>query len=118
MGEKDKRFLGIHFGLVLAELICISGFSVELDRALSGNALSWAYVFEWPLFGGYAVYMWRRLQREEVGAERRRAGANSVATLASLDEYNEYLRSVHHRDPDGAAKESSASLDSEVPRTF
>ena len=44
----------INLGLFLAELICIPAFVFELDRALGGNTLSWAYVFEWPLLGGYA----------------------------------------------------------------
>lgn len=36
----------------------------QLSRAESGNELSWAYVFEWPIFAGYAVYMWWRLLHE------------------------------------------------------
>lgn len=30
----------------------------QITRALSGNTLSWAYVFEWPLLAVFAVYMW------------------------------------------------------------
>ncbi len=37
----------------------------QLNRAESGNTLSWAYVIEWPLLAGYAVYMWWKLGREE-----------------------------------------------------
>ena len=33
----------------------------QIERATSGNELSWAYVFEWPFFAAYAVYMWWRL---------------------------------------------------------
>jgi hypothetical protein len=33
----------------------------QIDRATGGNELSWAYVFEWPFFAAYAVYMWWRL---------------------------------------------------------
>ena len=33
----------------------------QLERALGGNTLSWAYTFEWPLFAGYAVYVWWQL---------------------------------------------------------
>ncbi len=33
----------------------------QIDRAASGNELSWAYVFEWPFFAAYAIYMWWRL---------------------------------------------------------
>ena len=30
-------------------------------RALGGNSFSWVYVFEWPIFAGFAVYMWWNL---------------------------------------------------------
>ncbi len=36
----------------------------QVTRALGGNELSWAYVFEWPLFAAYAIYMWWRLLHE------------------------------------------------------
>ncbi|HEY1829023.1 MAG TPA: hypothetical protein VGG38_02145 [Acidimicrobiales bacterium] len=50
-------------------LIIIPAFAALCDwqvhRALGGNSLSWAYVFEWPIFGGYAMYMWWRILHEE-----------------------------------------------------
>ena len=33
----------------------------QIYRAVDGNSLSWAYVFEWPLLGLFAVYMWWKL---------------------------------------------------------
>ncbi|MGH9121758.1 MAG: hypothetical protein ACRDYC_07405 [Acidimicrobiales bacterium] len=33
----------------------------QFGRATGGNTLSWAYTFEWPLFAGYAIYMWWQL---------------------------------------------------------
>ena len=36
----------------------------QVLRATSGNELSWAYVFEWPLFALYAIYMWWKLVHE------------------------------------------------------
>jgi len=36
----------------------------QASRAVGGNSLSWAYTFEWPLFAGYAVYMWWKLVHE------------------------------------------------------
>jgi hypothetical protein len=36
----------------------------QVYRALGGNELSWAYVFEWPFFAAYAVYMWWRFVHE------------------------------------------------------
>jgi hypothetical protein len=49
-------------------LVVVPGFMAlciwQLDRALGGNELSWAYVFEWPFFAAYAVYMWWRFVHE------------------------------------------------------
>lgn len=87
-------------GLVLAEMICVSGFTIEYLRARSGNTLSWAYVFEWPLFAGYAVYMWRKLLREEVEAPPPTDSLTPSATDQALETYNEYLRTVHGRNAD------------------
>jgi hypothetical protein len=36
----------------------------QVSRAVGGNELSWAYVFEWPIFAAYAVYMWWRFVHE------------------------------------------------------
>ena len=102
MAGEPKRILVIHLGLALAEAICISAFYVELRRALGGNSLSWAYVFEWPLFAGYAVYMWRRLLNEERHTSRRpTSNPSSTAVDPRLDAYNDYLESVHRDDATG-----------------
>jgi hypothetical protein len=49
-------------------LVVVPGFMAlciwQLSRALGGNDLSWAYVFEWPFFAAYAVYMWWRFVHE------------------------------------------------------
>lgn len=51
----------LHLTLALGLALCVAAFWFELSRALGGNALSWAYVFEWPLLGAFAVYMWWQL---------------------------------------------------------
>jgi hypothetical protein len=38
----------------------------QLHRAESGNSLSWAYTFEWPLFAIFAVVFWVKTIRDEV----------------------------------------------------
>jgi hypothetical protein len=48
----------VHITLVLVLALCISAFLFEVRRALGGNELSWAYVFEWPMFALFALYMW------------------------------------------------------------
>ena len=94
--------LRIHAGLVVAEAICIPAFLFELSRAQAGNRLSWAYVFEWPILGGYAVYMWAKMLREERGLDarstRRIRDAEHAAASApdpQLDAWNAYLAEVH-----------------------
>ncbi len=37
----------------------------QFERAYGGNTLSWAYTFEWPLFAGYAIYVWWQLIHDD-----------------------------------------------------
>jgi len=55
----------LHLTLAIGLSICLAAGGYELYRALGGNALSWAYVFEWPLFGGFGIYLWWRLLHED-----------------------------------------------------
>ncbi|WP_213453409.1 hypothetical protein [Rhizomonospora bruguierae] len=32
----------------------------QFTRASGGNSLSWAYMFEWPVFAGFVVFLWFR----------------------------------------------------------
>ncbi len=81
----------LHLTLALGLSLCIGAFIFEVTRALGGNTLSWAYVFEWPIFGVFAVYMWWNLlhgndgsrRKPEVGANAGpEVGANSEAAAA------------------------------------
>jgi hypothetical protein len=55
--------------------------------ALSGNTLSWAYTFEWPLFAIFGVVFWVRTVRDEVGLtairSARRASQAGTGTAAA-----------------------------------
>ncbi len=102
-------------------LIVVPGFMAlclwQLSRALGGNTLSWAYVFEWPLFAGYAIYMWWRLVHAApagtpppASAGNAAGGPNDSAAPdpagaprqqeedADLAAYNEYLAQLAERD--------------------
>ena len=57
---RGAEALRLHVTLAVGLLLCAAAFWFELQRALGGNALSWAYVFEWPLLAIFAVYMWSR----------------------------------------------------------
>jgi len=56
----------------------------QLHRALSGNGLSWAYTFEWPLFAGFAVVFWARTIRDEFRIKRGGVTASPDAEPADL----------------------------------
>ena len=66
----------LHATLAAGLTLCIGAFSFELARALGGHTFSWLYVFEWPMFAGFAVYMWWNLLQ---GNDRRRAPAKCRA---------------------------------------
>lgn len=94
-------------------LIVVPGFMAlclwQIDRALNGNTLSWAYVFEWPLFAAYAVYMWWRILHEKPDPEPAAAAAengHAPAEPSEQDEkedaemaaYNDYLARLAEQD--------------------
>ena len=55
----------------------------QYDAARSGNTLSWAYTFEWPLFGLYALYVWWRLINEKSTALARLWAARDRTAAAA-----------------------------------
>ncbi len=59
-----------HATLVVGLLLCGAAFWFELRRAEGGNELSWAYVFEWPLLGLFAIYMWWKILHPEFRLRR------------------------------------------------
>jgi hypothetical protein len=106
------RWLGWHLLMVVSFWGMLWLGDWQLHRALSGNGLSWAYTFEWPLFACFAVVFWAKTIRDEfrirrgevtvpdLSQEELPLGVGSVqaATAAPEDEedtelsaYNEYL---------------------------
>lgn len=114
------RILRLHFALIG----CVTAFTLLADwqfhRALSGNGLSWAYAFEWPLFIVYAFVLWRRLILDELGIETRPSShrhrfvptrfanrstlrqssriARDEAQDREREHYNAYLAALHAED--------------------
>lgn len=70
----------VHGTLVAVLVLCILAFRFELARALGGNGLSWAYVFEWPLFAAFGIYMWWTVLHG--GRSPRRDGRSPATRLA------------------------------------
>jgi hypothetical protein len=78
-----RRNLYTHLTALIVVPGCIALCWWQVTRALSGNSLSWAYVFEWPIFGGYAVFMWWKLIHEPApaaGSEPSDAGSKGSET--------------------------------------
>jgi hypothetical protein len=81
-----RRCIGLH----VLTLLLVSSFLLatwwQYESALGGNGLSWAYVFEWPAFAIYAVYMWWRLIHDKhtafdkLWAARQHAAADAFGT--------------------------------------
>jgi hypothetical protein len=64
------RWLGWHLLMVVSFLGMLWLGDWQLHRALSGNGLSWAYTFEWPLFACFAVVFWAKTIRDEFRIKR------------------------------------------------
>jgi hypothetical protein len=55
----------------------------QFRRAMSGNGLSWAYTFEWPLFAGFAIVFWARTIRDEFRIRRGIDGTSGGDAMAA-----------------------------------
>jgi hypothetical protein len=55
----------------------------QFHRAEGGNALSWAYTFEWPIFTIFGVVFWAKTIADEWKAAGRRAEAARAEALAA-----------------------------------
>ena len=60
------KWLGWHALVVVSILGMLWLGDWQLHRALAGNALSWAYTFEWPMFAIFALVFWVKTIRDEV----------------------------------------------------
>jgi hypothetical protein len=105
----SRRALRLHLVILLLVPAFMALCIWQISRAVGGNSLSWAYVFEWPLFAGYAVYMWWRFVHEapesSPASETTAAGpAQAPQEPARRDDdgelaaYNAYLAQLAERD--------------------
>lgn len=60
----SREAIPLHLAVVVFVPACAVLTWWQVGRALSGNTLSWAYSFEWPVFAGFAVFMWWKLLHE------------------------------------------------------
>ncbi|WP_229073040.1 hypothetical protein [Actinoplanes sp. DH11] len=53
----------------------------QFSRAADGNSISYGYMFQWPVFGGFVVFIWLR----EIQLFRRKATGEPPAEPARAD---------------------------------
>jgi DNA-binding transcriptional regulator of glucitol operon len=114
----SRRAVKLHVVILIVVPSFLALCLWQISRALGGNTLSWAYVFEWPLFAAYAVYMWWRFVHEAApdrsppaaadtgtGGPAAPAAATPPADAARAAEedaelaaYNDYLAQLAERD--------------------
>jgi DNA-binding transcriptional regulator of glucitol operon len=98
------RAIVLHATVLVVVAACLALGWWQLERALSGNTLSWVYTFEWPFFAAYALYMWWKLLHEEPGARDGRKQRREPSVEESkeedekLAEYNRYLAELRASD--------------------
>ncbi|MGO8885018.1 MAG: hypothetical protein ACLPUO_13070 [Streptosporangiaceae bacterium] len=71
----------LHLALLIVVPGCLAAGWFEFTRAQAGNELSWVYVFEWPFFAAFALYLWWRTLHDDQPrrARRRRPGRPAAA---------------------------------------
>ena len=86
----------LHLTLGVGLALCIAAFWFEVRRAVGGNELSWAYVFEWPLFAVFAVYMWWTTLHQNRRKQRADAKPKVVAPehVEMLRNWQQHLRTM------------------------
>lgn len=106
MGNRwfSGRAIALHATVLVVISACLALGWWQLERALSGNTLSWVYTFEWPFFAAYALFMWWKLLHEEPGSSRGSRRRRDLSPEQALDddeklaEYNRYLADLRASD--------------------
>ena len=83
----------------------------QFHRAIDGNALSWAYTFEWPLFVIFGVVFWAKTIIDEW---RHQSGSGKPAPLADSVAVDDLPGAAHTPAAYAAAAAQDAADDPEL----
>lgn len=81
----SARALGLHLALAVWVAGCAAATWWQVARALSGNTLSYAYVFEWPALAGFGIFVWWRLLHTSPEEAADRSAQRTAAELVELE---------------------------------
>ena len=70
--SRARDFWQLDVPLVLVLILCVVATVIEVARANEGVWRAWIYLFEWPLIGAFAVWIWYRFKHEDGGGFVRR----------------------------------------------
>ena len=61
--RRVKDLLTLHLPLVIVLLFCGFATVIEYTRAQDGVDRAWAYTFQWPIIGLFAIVIWNRYRK-------------------------------------------------------
>ena len=76
------KWLGWHALMVLTVLGMLALGDWQFHRAESGNSLSWAYTFEWPIFAIFVIVFWAKTIKDEFRPPAQAESLDDVALPA------------------------------------
>jgi len=86
----QPRWLAWHAFVVLSSVGMLFLGDWQLHRAESGNELSWAYTFEWPLFTAFTLYFWVKSMRDELRQDATAAaGPGAAVGLGEVGDHDD-----------------------------
>lgn len=127
--SRVKDLWQLHLPLVVVLAFCAVATIVEFRRAQEGVDRAWAYTFQWPIIGAFAVVVWNRYRKhgsitrsisayfrnrvarfeaEALAEEERQRSEQGLdqdhsPAAADPDEvaWREHVRRLHEKDPPG-----------------
>ncbi len=78
------RWLGWHAFTVAAVIGMLWLGDWQFHRAEAGNALSWAYTFEWPIFAAFGLVFWAKTILDELRPKTADRAAGPVQLPAGV----------------------------------
>jgi len=63
VNQRWKDILTLHLPLVIVLAFCTYATINQYGRAQEGVQRSWAYTFQWPIIGLFAIVVWNRYRK-------------------------------------------------------
>ena len=105
MSRRWKDILTLHLPLVIVLALCTYATIKQYGRAQEGVQRSWAYTFQWPIIGAFAIVVWNRYRTHgnltRWFTDRYRARAEAFRAEAEAEEQAKAAAAA--ADPDAQA---------------